>query len=104
MNILVRRFRRWRHAHRCEACGRRYMWTHAKCPKFPKTIEEAQKEINAQHNLRVDAVVMSPHYLKEAEQRAKLDYETFSKEPVLPHNEITCCPECTDNDKEITNG
>ena len=81
MNPLLRRIRRKWYQHRCEACGRRYMFTHAKCPKFPKTLDAAQDEINAIRNQRVDAVAIT-------QGLNKID---------------PCCGQCTDIDKEIAN-
>jgi hypothetical protein len=87
MNFLRRRYRRWKYAHRCTACGRRYMWTHAKCPTFANLV-------NAQHNLRVDAEILQghpdilPHGMKVERK--------LTKDP--------CCDTCTGQEKEFLNG
>lgn len=70
MNFIIRKIRRWKYGQRCAACKRKFMFKHA-CKKFPKTISEAQKEINSITNRRIDAVTIA--------LPSKIDFKTINE-------------------------
>ena len=45
MNIVIRKFRRWKHAKRCGLCHRKYMFIHKKCgnPILPEGLKIERK-------------------------------------------------------------